>query len=199
MNAREAMAARTAAKRIEILPSTTPPWVDENGREWATVNDQPITMAPAPNDMRHTLLTFEEIERFTLAGNATLTLVSKKTGKRYTFKVNKPNDWRAERPIWFVSVLKGADNTSDFGYIGEIRRNSVAAGTTVYNQGRKCWRDWYAASEAFEWFWDRVRNRRQLSDQVEVWHEGKCGRCGRKLTVPESVASGFGPECINHV
>ena len=33
----------------------------------------------------------------------------------------------------------------------------------------------------------------------EVWHEGKCGRCGAKLTVPESVASGFGPECVKLV
>ena len=33
----------------------------------------------------------------------------------------------------------------------------------------------------------------------EIWHEGKCGRCGRKLTVPESIACGFGPECIGMV
>src|ERR1700675_3055956 len=24
---------------------------------------------------------------------------------------------------------------------------------------------------------------------------GKCGRCGKPLTVPESIASGFGPDC----
>ena len=29
---------------------------------------------------------------------------------------------------------------------------------------------------------------------VEINHEGRCGRCGRALTVPESVASGIGPE-----
>jgi len=32
-----------------------------------------------------------------------------------------------------------------------------------------------------------------------VFHEGACGRCGRTLTVPESIASGFGPECIRYV
>jgi hypothetical protein len=26
-------------------------------------------------------------------------------------------------------------------------------------------------------------------------HEGKCGRCGRLLTVPSSIESGIGPEC----
>jgi hypothetical protein len=33
----------------------------------------------------------------------------------------------------------------------------------------------------------------------DVHHEGKCGRCGRKLTVPESVKSGFGPECAGKI
>lgn len=34
---------------------------------------------------------------------------------------------------------------------------------------------------------------------VEIWHEGKCGRCGRQLTVPESIESGFGPECVKMI
>ena len=38
-----------------------------------------------------------------------------------------------------------------------------------------------------------------LPKTVEVWHEGICGRCGRKLTVPESVERGLGPECAGLV
>jgi len=30
---------------------------------------------------------------------------------------------------------------------------------------------------------------------LEIWHEGRCGRCNRKLTVPASIALGIGPEC----
>ena len=30
-------------------------------------------------------------------------------------------------------------------------------------------------------------------EALEVWHEGKCCRCGRTLTVPESVKLGIGP------
>ena len=33
------------------------------------------------------------------------------------------------------------------------------------------------------------------AETVQVWHEGRCGKCGRKLTVPESLTSGLGPEC----
>ena len=29
----------------------------------------------------------------------------------------------------------------------------------------------------------------------DVHHEGKCGKCGRPLTVPESVKTGLGPIC----
>jgi hypothetical protein len=28
-------------------------------------------------------------------------------------------------------------------------------------------------------------------------HAGKCGRCGRKLTVPQSIETGIGPECAS--
>ena len=37
---------------------------------------------------------------------------------------------------------------------------------------------------------------KQMPPNCEVWHEGRCGRCARKLTDPTSIASGFGPECI---
>jgi hypothetical protein len=35
-----------------------------------------------------------------------------------------------------------------------------------------------------------------LGATLEFWHEGRCGRCGRRLTVPDSIASGYGPECV---
>ena len=46
---------------------------------------------------------------------------------------------------------------------------------------------------AFGWVWER----RQRLDALpcEVWHEGRCGKCGRVLTVPESLILGLGPEC----
>jgi hypothetical protein len=44
---------------------------------------------------------------------------------------------------------------------------------------------------------DRLREDHTgvLGRLLEVWHEGRCGRCGRALTVPESVERGIGPEC----
>jgi hypothetical protein len=31
---------------------------------------------------------------------------------------------------------------------------------------------------------------------IEIWHEGKCCKCGRTLTTPESIQRGIGPECF---
>jgi hypothetical protein len=38
-----------------------------------------------------------------------------------------------------------------------------------------------------------------LNTSIEIYHDGRCGRCGRQLTTPDSVTSGFGPECIKKV
>ena len=48
--------------------------------------------------------------------------------------------------------------------------------------------------QAFIWFLNRIEADKP-TDGFEFWHEGKCGRCGRKLTVPESIEAGIGPEC----
>lgn len=147
--------------------------------------------------MRGLLTTAMDMERFMLAGNATITLVSKRTGFRWTYRIKKPDDFSIDRPIWFVSVMKGSDNERDFGYIGQIK---LARAEYFYERGRKCWPDFFAASDAFAWFCKAaMRNSETHLSQLEVWHEGRCGRCGRKLTVPESVEAGFGPECIGHV
>jgi hypothetical protein len=148
--------------------------------------------------LRGRLLTNAEVEKFCLAGNATITVVYVKTGARYTYRIKKPDDFKQERPIWFVSVLKGSDNDRDFGYIGQIK---LVGGNYVYERGKKCWHTWFPASDGFSWTWKQVifRVEKEVHPSVEIWHEGRCGRCGRKLTVPESVSSGYGPECINYV
>jgi hypothetical protein len=64
---------------------------------------------------------------FLLAGRAVVTVRSKATGTRYTYRVKRApgEDRRAEhgrrsRP-WFVAVLAGPENTRDYAYLGVIR------------------------------------------------------------------------------
>ena len=127
--------------------------------------------------------------QFALAGNAVFTIVSKRTGARFTFKVQA-----AETGVMhFVKVLTGPDNATDYKYLGFIRRG------VYFHGGEKAKISKDAPSAiAFDWFWRALARNANL-DQVEVHHEGKCGRCGRALTVPESIQSGYGPECVTKV
>jgi hypothetical protein len=133
--------------------------------------------------------------KYMSAGNATVTFQSKKTETRFTYKLTFAKGEPGPRGVTiFVSLMTGPDNTSSFVYIGHIFSDQM-----VYWPGRK---SKIAASApgptAFDWCW-RQMIAGKLPDALEVWHESSCGRCGRKLTVPESVASGFGPECRGKV
>lgn len=132
---------------------------------------------------------------FLLAGKATVTLRSLNSGNRFTYKVeladkrnaNDPN----EIPVWFVSLLNGPDNWTNYAYIGMIKNNEFR-----HTAKSKVSKD-APSFLGFEFCFKSIAAGTMRG--FEFWHEGKCGRCGRKLTVPESVASGFGPECINMV
>lgn len=141
------------------------------------------------------LTSIPAIRSFIIAGHATVTLKSKKTGSRYTYKVSAPREQNADRPVWFVSLLSGPDNEDNYQYFGNLRPHA-------FEVGRKSRVSADAPSvKAFSWFYNKVLQEESEAalEQLEVWHEGRCGRCGRKLTVPESIESGFGPECIKHI
>ena len=133
-----------------------------------------------------------DIKTYTLAGNATLTLTSQKTGARYTFRIGQAKDRETgeRQPMWFVGLLTGPDNYADYTYMGIISGAQHMFRLTAKSR--------YAADsvpvKAFEFFWNRVVEE-QMPPQMEIRHEGSCGRCGRKLTVPESIDRGIGPEC----
>lgn len=127
---------------------------------------------------------------FATAGNATVTLESLKTGKRFTYKITAPRDG-GDR-VRFVRLLTGPNNNEDFGYIGYLKHHAGPPGAWRFHHGQgKAVAGATAPSvKAIHWF---VRN--PDDPRVAVHHAGKCGRCGRKLTVPESLASGLGPVC----
>lgn len=124
---------------------------------------------------------------FIHAGNATVTLVSLKTSTRYTYRVRASKDGKVN----FVFVMYGNDNESDYVYIGIIR------GTTFMRTAKSKIPVNDVRLNAFAWVHAQLADG-QLPETLQVWHEGKCGRCGHKLTVPESIERGIGPECIKH-
>ena len=124
--------------------------------------------------------------RFMTAGRAVFTLTSKRTGTSYTYRVVRSEERDGCDGPLFVSVLTGPDNTRDYCYMGIL---NVAA-RRVHRTGKSRIERGAPSFAAFEWFL-----RHLDSDRVEFRHCGRCARCGRQLTVPSSVDSGFGPEC----
>jgi hypothetical protein len=134
---------------------------------------------------------------FALAGRAIFTLESKATAKRFTFKVTKfiPEGQEPEtgRTMWFVKLLTGPENTTDYEFIGTIFQRIDGL---FYSHSKKSRIGADApGARAMAWFVG-VLNAGKLPDSLAIYHAGSCGRCGRTLTVPSSILSGFGPECI---
>ena len=128
-----------------------------------------------------------DIDSFVKAGRAVFTVLNEETGNRFTYRVKRH---KRKRSLYFVSVLTGSDNVHDYTYIGAI------FGKEFRSTKRSRVTEDALSFKAFAWF---IRNVRTLPNSVKVFHENRCGRCGRALTVPESVKNGFSPECIKKV
>ena len=138
--------------------------------------------------------------KYILGGNATITVVSTGTNRRYTFKISSPKDALPETPnTYFVGLLTGPDNRADYQYLGFLRPNrfGYCEGLIAGKKGNLL----HPAFKGFDWVWRHLNADRSglVDERLEIWHEGRCGRCGRKLTVPESIASGFGPVCQGEI
>lgn len=136
----------------------------------------------------HKFSSIADAKAFALAGNAIITLQSLRTGAHFTYKIRLAKDGDAH----FVSLLSnGSADEGDFRYLGLIKNGMfrLTRNSKVNEQA--------ASYKAFEWFWNMVRDG--IPTELVVRHEGKCGRCGRTLTVPESIDQGIGPECIKQM
>lgn len=131
--------------------------------------------------------TKQEAERFMLSGNATITVANTASGNHFTYRIKKGKD---DAPH-FVQLLSGPDNDADYQFMGTIF-NEMS-----YVHGRKSRIGSSAKSAlAFAWTWGVIRSDTlQLPKHIILMHEGRCGRCARKLTDPVSISTGFGPHC----
>lgn len=137
-----------------------------------------------------TSLAKEDVKKFALAGNATITLQSGKSSAYYTYKIVKHKE-----DLYFIRLLHGPDNEEDYQYIGCYYSD------TEYFNPCKTWKErptfsWPASIRAIKYFFEHIND---IPDNLFVYHEGKCGKCGRKLTTPDSIKRGLGPECYKEL
>lgn len=128
---------------------------------------------------------------FMLAGKAIFTLSNEATGNRFTYKVDAPKDQKDKPECWFVSVLTGLNNECNYSYVGLLKKGQFMA-----TKGSKVSKD-ALSFKAFNWLVNYIKAdpTKALPEGVKFQHEGRCGKCGKKLTTPESIELGLGPKC----
>lgn len=141
---------------------------------------------------------------FILAGRAIVTFQSEKTNARYTYKVRlAPKKDKNSHTTYFVDLLTGPNNEEDYSLIGIIITDVMdGSGKFIPNppnffltkKAKEAgMTDATPSVRAMKWVLGHLPE--QMPPQCLIFHAGHCGRCGRLLTVPESIGMGLGPEC----
>lgn len=128
---------------------------------------------------------------YIFGGNARVTLTSAVSGDHYTYRVaQKTNDDGSVTPF-FISVLTGPDNWANYSYIG-----IVPDGDRTHLVPGKKGKPGTPSFVAFGWALKHLVAG-AIPESLTIQHEGRCCRCARLLTHPDSIALGIGPECAS--
>ena len=139
------------------------------------------------------MIATDQFPRLLLAGKSTLTLRNPKRGTHIRVRMYNKKD-RAGNPstCFFLKVSLLGDSDTGYRYAGayfsDSKRFKAAPELEVDPP--------LAAVVSLIL---RAIDTPNLLSSAEIMHEGKCCRCGRKLTHPESIETGLGPECGGRV
>jgi len=125
---------------------------------------------------------------FILAGKCTLTIKSLQSGNHFTYKVRETNE---KNDFFFVSVLSGTED--QYRYLGYVRNGVYVHGGHKAKVGVNT-----PLHLAFNLIFNLAKVGKN-NINAELYHAGKCGKCGRKLTHPESLQTGIGPDCATRM
>lgn len=131
-----------------------------------------VEAAPAPAAATATQVVTDGT--YTIVGSS-----SHRTIKLQTVDESSPRQW--------LSFLCGSDNEGDYKSVGFVTGSTV----TLFNKYTGQYPDILAAAKYL------VRNADRIGEFGKNYavRSGKCWKCNRKLTTPESVTSGIGPVC----
>lgn len=137
----------------------------------------------------HQIIGDKRILDYITSGNATFTVINEITKGRFTYKFVKQK--RSGRFDCKILTRKNNECESSYRFIGMYSK------THGY-----CWsaksgiKSSSVSNLALDWFMFNLKEEKlSRYPQVKVYYSGSCGICGRKLTVPSSLKSGFGSKC----
>jgi hypothetical protein len=127
--------------------------------------------------------------------NGTYTIENRETHEHRTFRVRtQPDDAKFAPGSRIVSLLTGADNESDYTGFGFVLPNKVV----VWRKKRSSVAGQLSDFEIYAsmlWVLASNGDASRWSRKYCLHLSSTCIRCNRKLTTPESIIAGIGPEC----
>ncbi len=131
-----------------------------------------------------------EIRRYMYAGKAGITMCNTRNGHRILYEIlsfrSKPNMWRVMVNTIYVR--------NKWYYLSCINGNHPERLTNTTSKFKPSDKEWIA----FEMLLRHVHTMESISN-IEITHNGYCGRCGKRLHDDLSVTRGFGPICWKRV
>lgn len=131
-----------------------------------------------------------EVMSYVFGGRAIITIVSNKTQTHFTYK--------------FVASKNGknsaGNDVGNFVVYTLVGKKYLPFGKVVWYGKKFIYIPGYVPKswvryKAFMWVWRHIINK-VFPKGVYIWREDKCCVCGKRLTHPESIVKGIGPECI---
>lgn len=136
-----------------------------------------------------------EALKFLLAGKSEFTMVSNKTNNRITYKLIKKESKRDKgKYIYWLSTKSGNNYVYD-GVVYYDDNNNVFR----FSKGKKGNTNSNEINIKAILYVINKLHRGIYDIEVDIYHVGRCGRCGKKLTTPESIITGLGPVCAKLV
>lgn len=138
--------------------------------------------------MENQITNLSHLQDFLIGGKAEFTLENEKSGNHYTFRIVKKTDKyfpKTGSPNFFVhsNEYLGLFYFSDFPLKIGIRYKSSRE-----EKDNHKWR----IIQDFLMF---IYLKGKIPNGINIYHNGRCSKCGRILTDPESINSGTGPTC----
>jgi len=164
------------------------------------------------NNVLHPLPCNQTALTFLFAGRCATTFEDVLTGQKWTFSIKQKVEmgyvtdtdkagheqkrWTIVKrfPKWYVRLRLAGETP----YVGEVN----VEGDELIFRATKSTNTAYVTAEIVNTFGDALRDLTagvDRSHQLRIWHRGFCGRCGRPLTVPSSIATGIGPDCAERM
>ncbi len=127
--------------------------------------------------------------------DCTVTLVSPKTGDHRTFRISTVQKGPLEGKR-VVSLLTGQSNEDDFTGFGFVVTGSFMGEPTATIMVWRRFQGERGEKSMMERYADMLSRPDHFAAKgVEYLVSLRCRKCGRLLSVPESIADGLGPIC----